>query len=156
MRPGSTFHSLLRAWTRATRIALGVLQRDRVLVFRRVAILEHDAGDAERVEPAGNVVSFVGDRKVLVAAAGADNDGRAVGLVGGWQIGANARHILVAVLHAGRGTGPERLQRRLRFLVAARLARLRQAQESQAEQEQQDVPHESALRMVESQVLWQL
>src|SRR5262249_45694501 len=52
---------------------LGVLQRGGVAVARGVAVLEDDAGGAERVEPAGDGVALVVHRQVAVAAARADH-----------------------------------------------------------------------------------
>ena len=65
--------------------ALGVLQRGgfgMLVVAPWHAVLENDAGDAQSVEVIGDLGAFVFDGQDAVAAAGADQNGGAVGLLG--------------------------------------------------------------------------
>ncbi len=65
---------------------LGICQRGRVAVAAAaMAIIEHDAGDAQGVEPGGDLAAFVVGADHVVAAAGADDHGGAVGPLGRGQ-----------------------------------------------------------------------
>src|SRR5262245_45538543 len=60
---------------------LGVFQRDGMTIaVSRVAILEHEGTNAQRVEPEGDVAAFFRHREVAIAAARANDDRAAHGL----------------------------------------------------------------------------
>ena len=75
--------------------ALGVAEWDWMVVLGAETVLEDDAGDAVGVQPGGNLLPFVVDRQSAVAAAGADDDGGAVGFLRGVNVNPREiRHIV--------------------------------------------------------------
>src|SRR5260370_5297719 len=99
---------------------LRVLERNGMPILRGMAVLEDDAGDAQRIEPAGNVVALIGDGKPAISAAGTNYDRCAVRLFRLGQMDVDAWNILVTVHGIRRRPLPQRLQRRLRFFLSAR------------------------------------
>ena len=79
MRAGSTPHSFARERTDADR-ALRVLQRRGVVVAGAEPVLQHERRDAEGVQPLGHLLALVVGGDDAVAAAGADDHGRPVGV----------------------------------------------------------------------------
>src|ERR1043166_5374998 len=74
------------------------------------AILEHEAGDAVLMEPSGHVVSLVADRQPAIAAARANDDRRAGGLLLCRQMAEKLRLIgRRCALGARSPLGPEQL-----------------------------------------------
>ena len=84
-----------------------VLKHRRVVVARPYSVLEHEGRDAQSVEPLGDGPPLV-IREVLVAAAGADDDGRAGRLILGRQVDRKFRLVgRPRALGARSALGPE-------------------------------------------------
>ena len=96
-----------RARTHGAQCTRRVLEHGRVLVARPQTVLEHEGRDAQRVEPLGDGPPLI-IGEVLVAAAGADDDGRARGLLLRRQVRRERRDVFRLVPdRARRAAGPQ-------------------------------------------------
>ena len=79
-----------------------------VIAVGAEAVVEDIGGDAETVEPAGDLDALMISREAAVAAAGADHEGGAIGLVfGGGPAQKEGLVLVLATLRAGSAIRPE-------------------------------------------------
>src|SRR5579859_4869837 len=98
---------LLRTGAYHTNGTLRIAEFHWMVVARPEAILEHERGDAERVEPVGDLAAFVVVGQPAIAAAGTDDDGRGNGIAPGKEDGQGGAVAVFVAKGAGRISGPE-------------------------------------------------
>ena len=90
---------------------LRVLERRRVVVARAQAVLQHERGDADRVEPEGDLPALVVRREAAVAAARAHDDGGAVRVLGERAVDGELRLVGRLGAHGARSAlGPQQVE----------------------------------------------
>src|SRR5262249_9678339 len=78
-------------------------ERGGVVVARPEAVFQDEGGDAALVEPVGDVDALVAHRQAAVAAAGADDDAGARGLLGSRQVDGQRRLVGVGLTDGAGG-----------------------------------------------------